>query len=303
MITPDFLKKGDSIAIISPAGRIDKNIVLSAKEIIEGLGFKTVVGENAFRIFNQYAGKENERAEDFNKAIENKEVKAILFSRGGYGSLKILDKVNFELFESKPKWLIGYSDISVFHRYVNNLGIESLHATMPKDFDEKNNSSVRKMLDVISGHDIKYKKIISSLDKSGFTEGVLTGGNLSILYSLRGTELDYCLKDKILFIEEVGEYLYHLDRIMMNFKYSGIFKNIKGLIVGGMTNMQDNKIPYGYTAKEIIHSYIKDYDFPVMFDFPAGHIKENYPLIMGRKVNLEVNKKEAILNFNKKDEK
>jgi muramoyltetrapeptide carboxypeptidase len=234
--------------------------------------------------------------------IEDKSVKAILCARGGYGSIRLLDHLNFRKLQQNPKWVVGYSDITVFHGLLNGwYGIETIHGPMPFNFpaDGSSNESLESLVNVLMGESPTYHISPNPLNKEGRAEGHLIGGNLSILYSLSGTDADINPQGKILFIEDLDEYLYHIDRMMMNLKHSGKLKNIAGLIVGGMTEMKDNQTPFGSTAHEIIANAMSEYDIPVCFDFPAGHVERNLSLIMGRRVKLDVNAERVTVSFEK----
>ncbi len=292
MYQPAALQKGDKIGIISPAGKIDSEKVGIAVSKIEDAGYKVVLGNHVFDEENQFAGSDMNRLCDFQLMLDDPEIKAIFCARGGYGSVRILEHLDFDLFIRNPKWIIGYSDITVFHSYLNNiLGVESLHATMPINFsaDSAVNKSLLTLFQSLKGKFEDYEISSHQLNRNGITEGELIGGNLSILYSLRGTEMDFETHGKILFIEDVGEELYHLDRMMQNLKIGGKLSELQGLIVGGMSDMKAGNPDFGKTAYEIILESIEKYTYPVVFDFPAGHIKENWTLPFGRFLKLDVN--------------
>lgn len=292
MYQPAALQKGDKIGIISPAGKIDPEKVGIAVRKIEDAGYKVVLGNHVFDEQNQFAGSDMNRLCDFQLMLDDPEIKAIICARGGYGSVRILEHLDFDLFIRNPKWIIGYSDITVFHSYLNNiLGVESLHATMPINFsaDSAVNKSLLTLFQSLKGKFEDYEISSHQLNRTGITEGELIGGNLSILYSLRGTEMDFETHGKILFIEDVGEELYHLDRMMQNLKIGGKLSELQGLIVGGMSDMKAGNPDFGKTAYEIILESIEKYTYPVVFDFPAGHIKENWTLPFGRFLKLDVN--------------
>ena len=291
MQIPQYLKKGDKAGIVSPAGRIDAEKTRKAAMTIENWGLQAVFGNHCFAVDNQFAGTDRQRAEDFQRMLDDPEIKAIFCTRGGYGSIRIIGKLDFSKFRKNPKWIIGFSDLTVFHTFLNQiLSIESLHAAMLKNFplngiDEVDTAMLK---NVLFGKKLNYCAEAHKLNRQGTAYGELTGGNLSILYNLRGTPYDIYTKGKILFIEEVGEYLYHLDRMMMNLKISGYLEKLDGLIVGQMTGMKDNNVPFGKSSYQIIREAVEDYNFPVCFGFKAGHDKPNLPLIMGRKLKIEV---------------
>ena len=286
-IIPPKLQKGDTIAIVSTARKISRQEIEPAKNFLEQQGFKVVLGKNLFAEYHQFAGKDRQRAEDFQDAIENPDVKAVWCARGGYGTVRLLPLIDFSALRENPKWIVGYSDVTVLHSYIHQqLDMATLHATMPINFTTNTPESWQSAIDALTG---KAYTVPLNGEKKRFKEninGELVGGNLSILYSLTGTPAQIDTKGKILFIEDLDEYLYHIDRMMMNLKLSGMFENLKALLVGGMTNMHDNTVPFGKTAKEIIIDAVLEYDYPVIFDVPAGHTKNNYALIFGKVVEV-----------------
>lgn len=291
MYQPAALKKGDKIGIVSPAGKIDPEKVGIAVQKLENVGYKVVLGKHVFDEENQFAGSDMDRLSDFQIMLDDPEIKAILCSRGGYGCVRILEHLDFDLFIRDPKWIIGYSDVTVFHSYLNNiLGVESLHAAMPINFpaDGFDNKSVSSLIDSMSGNVEDYEIPSHQLNRVGISEGELVGGNLSILYSLRGTVMDFETHGKILFIEDVGEELYHLDRMMRNLKMGGKLSELQALIIGGMSEMKMGNTNFGKSAYEIINEVVDHYSYPVVYNFPAGHIKENWTLPMGRFLKLNV---------------
>jgi len=299
MKTPPYLKKGDSVAIVAPARSVSIEEMMPAITLFEEWGLKVVLSENLFAVHNQFAGTETERTEDFQKMLDDEKIKAIICARGGYGVVRIIDLLNFENFIHHPKWIVGYSDITVFHSHIHTcFGIETLHATMPINvYANPNYESTESMYAALFGNQLSYQIPTSSYSKVGEGKGELIGGNLSILYSLSATESDINTDGKILFIEDLDEYLYHVDRMMQNMKRSGKLNYLSGLIVGGLTEMKDNTIPYGATAEEIILEAIAEYDYPVCFGFPTGHSDDNRALIMGREAILSVSKGMSELKF------
>lgn len=291
MITPPSLNEGDKIAIVSPARKISPEEIRNAVKVFREWGLEVVQGKHIFGSYHQFAGNDAERKDDLQRMLDDPEIKAVMCSRGGYGTVRIIDKLDFSGFQRSPKWIIGYSDITVLHSHINkNLGIETLHAIMPVNFPGKcdSNPSVITLKKALWGKELQYEYPASENARAGEAEGVLTGGNLSILYSLSGSDSDIDTAGKILFIEDLDEYLYHIDRMMMNLKRAGKLERLAGLIVGGMTDMNDNKVPYDKTAQEIIMEAVEEYDYPVTFNFPAGHLDDNRALIMGRKARLKI---------------
>jgi len=288
MITPQYLNRRDRIAIIAPAGKIKREVVDSVVKVFESWGLQVDLGENLFNDHFQYAATDKKRLQDFQKALDDNEVKAILCARGGYGLIRIIDELDFTNFQKNPKWIIGYSDVTILQAHIHsNFGIETIHATMAAGLsDGQSAESLRKSL---FGESLTYDFETNLLSKTGTAKGDLVGGNLAILCSLIGSESDIDTADKILFIEDIGEFLYRLDRMMWQMKRSGKLDNLAGLIVGGMTDMKDNDDPFGKTAYEIIAEAVGEFDYPVCFNFPSGHQKNNRALIVGRKITLLIN--------------
>ncbi|MBT3208903.1 MAG: LD-carboxypeptidase [Bacteroidetes bacterium] len=291
MKTPPYLKKGDKIGIVAPARKISYEELIPAISFFKKEGFEVVLGKNIFQSENQFSGTDKQRAADFQEMIDDISIKAIFSARGGYGTIKIIDYLNFEKFVKNPKWIVGYSDLTVLHSFIHEkLEIETLHATMPINFpnDETITISMEKMMKTLKGEDLKCDFPKHKFNRKGTCTAPVVGGNLSILYSLRGTDFDISLKNKILFIEDLDEYLYHIDRMMMNLKVSGKLASLKGLIVGGMDDMNDNNIPFGKSAYEIIAAAVSEYEYPVCFAFDAGHSEPNLPIIFGREIEMKI---------------
>ncbi len=296
MFAPEFLKKGDKIAIIAPARKISAVELSFAVKILESWGLHVVKSPNLHKEFNQFAGTDEERASDIEWAFGRKDIKAVICARGGYGTIRALSKVDSDIIFDNPKWLIGYSDITVFHSYLNKLGIQSIHGTMPLNFENNTRDSLVNLRKLLWGESIeKYIFEGNKLNIPGEVSGELIGGNLSVIYSIRDTKYENDFEGKILFIEDLDEYLYHIDRMIMNLKEGGVLEKIKGLIVGDMLDMHDNTVPFGLNAREIIFSHIKDYGIPVAFISGIGHGNRNLPLLFGRKVTLKVTSGESVL--------
>jgi muramoyltetrapeptide carboxypeptidase len=294
---PPFLTKGDKISIVSPAGKIERPVVERGAELLREQGFVVEIGEHAFDTAGVFAGIDEARASDMQKALDNKEVKAIFCSRGGYGSLRIQQRLNWSAFFKKPKWLVGFSDITVFHSYLSNHKIASIHGVMPAFFERDGaaTESFTQLIKLLQGELPEYSIAPHPLNRLGESNGILAGGNLSILQSLRGTALDISPKGKMLFIEDISEYNYHLDRMMTNLKVGKVLEQISGLIVGHFTEMKDGESPFGKDAYEIIHEAVADYNYPVIFDFPAGHKLPNFPLLIGCRISLKVTQNEVLI--------
>lgn len=299
MYQPPALKKGDTIGIVAPAGRIDARKIGPAIERFKAWGLNVVFGDNLLGGYHQFSGTDSQRKSDFQKMMDSPQIKAIVCARGGYGSIRIVNDLCFDGFMQNPKWVVGYSDVTVLHAYLNNvLGVESLHAIMPLNFPDidQESDALSTLKSTLMGNAPRYELTGHSLNHEATSSGIVLGGNLSILYGLRGTKMDFSPQGKILFIEDVGEELYHLDRMMMNLKVSGVLKQLRGLIVGGMTDMTAGDPPFGQSANEIIDSAVGNCDYPVVYDFPAGHMADNRALILGRHIALESSKEKVILN-------
>jgi len=286
---PAYLKQGDLILIIATARKTSLELIQPAIDILNDWGLRVELGPNLFKIQNQFAGTDTERSYDLQWAINHKTAKAILVSGGGYGTIRIIDKVNFKPLQKNPKWFIGYSDVTAIHNRLHNLQLVSVHGTMAFQFT-KNKDATLSLKDLLFGKKIKYQSPLHNLNRAGKAEAEIIGGNLSLIYALSGSIDDISTKNKILFIEDLDEYLYHIDRMMMQLKRSGKLKHLKGLIVGGMSDMKDNAVPFGKTAEEIIIDAVKEYKYPVCFNFPAGHISDNRAIYFGKKAKLTVGK-------------
>jgi muramoyltetrapeptide carboxypeptidase len=289
MQKPSNLKQGDKVVILSTARKISEAEIAPAVQVFEHWGLSVVVGANLFNESAQFSGTTTQRTADFQEAMDNEDIRVIFCARGGYGTVKIIDALDFTKFIKKPKWIVGYSDVTVLHNHINqNFVIETIHGTMPINFLTHTHESLESLKNALFGAPLKYEFAADQLNKNGSAKGELVGGNLSIIYSLTGTNSQLNTTGKILFIEDLDEYLYHVDRMMQNLKRAGILEGLAGLIVGGMSDMNDNAIPYGKTAKEIILEAVSEFEYPVCFDFYAGHLADNRALIMGRQVALTV---------------
>lgn len=304
MITPAYLKPGDKVAIVATARKVTAAEMEPAIKAIQSWGLIVMTGEHLYDEDNQFAGSDEMRAADFQQMLDDTDVKAIFCARGGYGTVRIIDVINFTAFPKNPKWIIGYSDITVLHSHINrNLGIETLHATMPLNFpaDGISLQAVEELKNTLFGKTPEYNINTGKYSRQGQCRGEVVGGNLSILYSLRGTLSDIETEGKILFIEDLDEYLYHIDRMMMNLKRGGKLDRLAGLVIGGMTGMHDNTIPFAKSPEEIITDAVAGYKFPVLFGFPAGHQDKNLPLIFGREAVLNVVSDSSSLSFMQPD--
>lgn len=297
MIKPPKLQKGDCIYLCAPAKAIDKKIVLAAQNTIKEHGFKVLISENCFGQNNYFSGSDEERIADMQFGIDHAEVKAIFCVRGGYGAVRIVDSLNWANMLREPKWLVGYSDITVFHHRLNKLGIQSLHGTMPFNFNTNSSKAIDSLFSALEHKPYFVSGEPNKRNKTGVAEGLLIGGNLSIIYSLLSTNDTYCFENAILFVEDISEHYYQLDRIFFTLKKTGILDRINGLVVGGMTDIQDTEIPFGMSIEEIILQHFTFRKIPIGFDFPVGHFDDNQALIIGSKVKLTVNEKESRISY------
>jgi|TARA_Y100000385_G_scaffold266575_1_gene301879 muramoyltetrapeptide carboxypeptidase len=289
MIFPKKLKIGDKIGIISTARKISLEELTPAIKMLESWGLNVVLGCNLLEKDNQFSGTIKQRSADLQQMIDDKSIKAILCARGGYGTVQIIDNIKFSNLRNNPKWIIGYSDITVLHSHLNNLGIASLHATMPINFENNSIESLQSLKNSLLGKSNRIECKSHAFNRLGKADAEIVGGNLSILYSLLGSNSDIDTEGKILFIEDLDEYLYHIDRMMMNLKRNGKLAKLKGLIVGGMKDMNDNEIPFGKSVEKIILEHTKKYDYPICFGFAAGHINDNRCIKLGVSSVLEIN--------------
>lgn len=297
MIKPEFLSKGDTVGILATARKIDRSSLGPAIRLLESWGLNVVIGKTIGLEEHQLAGADWQRATDLQKMMDDPSIKAIWGGKGGYGTVRIIDRLDFRAFAKKPKWIIGFSDMTVLHSHLNNMNIETIHGIMA--LSAKNASAYAKesLRKALFGEELSYKMPPHAFNKAGNAKGELVGGNLSVLYSILGSKSAIDYKGKILFIEDLDEYLYHIDRMMMNLKRNGYFDGVQAVIVGGMTEMRDNTIPWGKDALSIIRDVLKDYDFPVIYNFPAGHIADNRAMIFGKTIRLNVDEKGSTVTF------
>lgn len=279
------------ISLIAPARKVTEDEMSFAIDYIKNRGFELVYDKRLFDSYHQFAGNDDARASLIQEYIDSDDIDAIFCVRGGYGTVRIIDRLNFDKFIKKPKWIIGYSDITVLHAKLQSLGCESIHATMPINFTDNTQAALDSVFNFLKGEKISYEIDSTPINIYGTAEAELVGGNISVLYSLLGSDIFPDTNGKILFLEDLDEYLYHIDRMMTALVRAGKLDSIKGLVVGGLTKMHDNNIPFGMTAEEIILEKVRDKNIPVCFNFPAGHIDDNRALILGRKAKLSVGEK------------
>jgi len=295
LITPPYLQKGDTIAIVAPAGILTdrKDVIDQAKELAESWGLHVVYGKHLFDTAGHFSATDEERAEDFQKAMDNPNIKAIWAGRGGYGTVRILDRLDYSKFIESPKWVIGYSDITALHSHLNTLGYETIHGMMGTsmgDDAEKIVETLKSFKKSLFGEKLSYSLVSVKENRKGTAKGKLIGGNLSLLASMLGSKSQMNADDKILFIEEVGEYKYSMDRMLQSLKRAGFFEKCKGIIVGDISKIKSNTTKWGSSMEQLILDVIAEYDFPVLFNFPAGHEPDNRSLILGRTIEMSVTK-------------
>ena len=295
---PPYLKRGDLVGISAPARWVNQEEIDEFLSVLEEEGFHPVTGPIHTR-HHQFAGNDRTRLTDLQSMLDHPQIRAIFCARGGYGTIRILPDIVLDEFSRSPKWLVGFSDITALHSLLRaRLECESLHACMPysfKNLSSLSNPGITSLFGALKGEMPDYRVEPHALNRSGTAEGVLTGGNLSVLYSLTGTPYQPETKNAVLFLEDVDEYLYHIDRMMHNLKLAGMLSGLKGLVVGAMTDMHDNEIPLGSDACQIILEAVSEYEYPVLFNFPAGHCDPNLALVLGRRSRLLVDNREGRL--------
>ena len=295
LITPPYLKKGDTIAIVAPAGILTnrKEVIDKAKTLAESWGLHVVYGKHLFDTAGHFSATDKKRAEDFQKALDNPNIKAIWAGRGGYGTVRILDRLDFTKFKMTPKWVIGYSDITALHSHIHTLGFETIHAMMGTSLGEdpieiiQTVSSFKKTL---FGEKLSYSLVSVKENRIGKGKGQIIGGNLALLASMLGSDSEMDVAGKILFIEEIGEYKYSIDRMLQSLKRAGFFEKCDGLIVGDISNIKKNSTKWGSSIEQLIYDVVAEYDFPILYRFPAGHEPDNRSLILGRTIEMNVTK-------------
>lgn len=295
MYRPPYLQTGDKVALVSPAGSIDSAYITAAVEILRTWGLIPVVGQHALATYGYFAGSDTQRTEDMQWALDDENIRAIFCTRGGYGSMRIVEQLDYSIFQGSPKWLIGCSDITVFHSKLNTLGIESLHAAMPKSFATTNAASMQYLKDFLFGRISAYQLPPHPFNKEGLVQAELTGGNLTLLHCMRSTPLECKHQSPVLFMEDVGENLYAIDRMLQSLKLSDKFERLQGLIAGSFSDMKG--LNFGKNTDEIIQEILSDYSYPVCFNFPAGHTPCNYPLIMGSTIEMEITPQGSTISF------
>jgi muramoyltetrapeptide carboxypeptidase len=302
LIKPPFIKTGDTIAIVAPSGILKNRSeeIQKAKDLLNSWGLQVVVGKYVFQQNNHFAGTDDERCEDLQNALDDKSIKAIWCARGGYGTVRILDKLNYSKFRENPKWIIGYSDITALHNQIHNEGFESIHAMMCtslQDNFEEIEQTIQTFKDAMFGNALHYNLKGSTYNKPGTITAPLIGGNLTMLHTMLGSKTSIDTSGKILFIEEIGEYKYHIDRMLQSLKRAGYFNNCKGLLVGDISKLRTNTTLWGSSVEQLILDALDEFDFPIAFNMPAGHEKDNRALILGNTIKLTVSKDQTTIVF------
>jgi len=288
MKIPPYLTKGDTVGILATARKVDLAPLQPAITLLKSWGLNVVIGKTIGLDNNQLAGADWQRATDLQEMLDNPKIKAIWCGKGGYGTVRIVDRINFTKFKKKPKWFIGFSDATVLHSHINTMNIATMHALVGISAKSASPEAIESFRKALFGEKLSYNIPSHPYNKMGRATGELVGGNLSVLYSIMGSKSEADYKGKIIFIEDLDEYLYHIDRMMMNLDRNDYFKDVKGIIIGAMSKMRDNDIPWGHDALQIIQDITKQYNIPICFNFPAGHIQDNRTLIMGKQITLDV---------------
>lgn len=288
MIRPDFLQPGDTISIVSPAKAIEATHIDYARSFFESKGLNVITGEHAYGTHHYFSGTDPERMQDVQNAIDHPDVKAIICARGGYGCVRIVEQLQWANLLRQPKWVVGFSDITVFHHKIFDLGVESIHATMPLNYRENSPEAMDSLWQTLSTGTVSHHWQAHASNKTGTASGKLVGGNLSIVYSLIATPLAFDFEGAILFIEDVGEQVYHVDRMLQSMALAGILDRIGGLVVGGMTDMKETAVPTGWTIEQLVLDQFRYRNIPIAFNAPVGHIDDNRALICGANAVLEV---------------
>lgn len=294
---PSYLKKGDKIAIVCPAKKLPKSID-DAILILQGWGLEIVIGKTVTGSYHQFSGIDEERAADLQQFLDDKSIKAIIAGRGGYGTIRIIDLLDFTIFKQEPKWLVGFSDITILLSHaLADLNMQSIHAQMPYTFDTSTAEALESLRKSLFGEPLSYNYVSEFDNRDGKTEGILIGGNLSLLIAVEGSVSEMGYDDKILFLEDVGEQEYSIDRMMRLLKRKGKLNKLKGLIVGAFNEINEEKIPFGQTPEEVIWELVREFDYPVCFNFPTGHIDDNRAMIVGKNVSLTVTANNVQLKY------
>ena len=294
---PPYLKKGDKIAIVCPAKKLPKPIDY-AISILEGWGLEVVIGESVYASHHQFAGTDQLRAQDIQRFLDDVDIKAIICGRGGYGTIRIIDQLDFTAFNKSPKWFIGFSDVTILLSHIiAQCQTQCLHAQMPYTFDESTPEALLSLNRVLFGEPPAYEYSSEFINQPGVGTGVLIGGNLTLLIMMQGSVSEMDFDDKILFLEDVGEQEYSIDRMLRMLKRAGKLKRLRGLIIGAFNEIAEEKISFGQTAEQVIWDIVNEYDYPVCFNFPTGHIENNLSMILGSEVELTVERNNVLFKY------
>ena len=296
---PPYLQKGDTLAIVAPSGALkEKDNIYKAVALAESWGLSVVLGDYIFEKNGHFAGTDLQRTKDLQRFLDDVSVKALWCARGGYGSVRIIDRLDFKTFQNKPKWIIGYSDITVFHNHLNAKGMHTLHAMMPTDLNKnKSEQNVSTLQRALFGKPLLYEFSGHPKNIEGQCVSELVGGNLTLLAAMVGSPSQVDTRGKIVFLEEIGEYQYHLDRMLRTLDRSGVFKNCKGVLVGSISKVKPNKPGFGQSVEDMITQILRPYGIPVAFGVPVGHHSQNWAMPLGRKVHLRVGKNKTMITF------
>jgi muramoyltetrapeptide carboxypeptidase len=299
MIIPPYLKSGDKVGIVCSAKRTKPEEIVDGIQLLKSWELIPVIGKHAFNEYHFFAGTDQERTEDLQNMLDDNSIKAIIFTKGGYGTMKIIDELDFTNFKKNPKWIVGYSDITVLHNHIHNFNIETIHAVMLQGIPKCTSESKTSLKKALFGETLTYEidKNESNKNADSVVEGILVGGNLSILYALIGSSSDIDTSNKILFFEDIDEYLYHLDRMLIALKRSGKLSNLKAILVGGMIDIKEATLDYGKTENEIILEETNSFSYPIYFGFPSGHQEDNRALILGREIKINSNNNTIKIEF------
>lgn len=297
LIAPPALQSGDLVYLCAPAKAIEESYILAAEKWLTHIGLHSIRSKNLTGRHHYFSGSAHERLADLQEGIDHPEVKAIWCARGGYGSVQLVDSLQWASFIREPKWLIGFSDICVLHHKIQSVGIQSMHATMALNIEKNSAASKTRLKELLFGEKTPFAIAPHRQNKFGKASGVLIGGNLSIIYSMLATPERYDFNGAILFIEDLAEHLYHIDRMLYALRKNGALAQISGLIIGGLTDLEDTDIPFGKSVEELILAHFDYRKIPICFDFPAGHIDDNQALLLGAKVELEVSERQCLLSY------
>jgi len=300
MIRPPVLQKNDIVGIVAPGRKLDLNTLNAAIQLIESWGYQVRIGKNLLNSSHSYlSGQDAERLEDLQNMLNDTSVKAIICARGGYGTTRILDQLDFSSLLKTPKWICGFSDITSLHLKLHTLGVQSIHGTMPVLFSKPESaSSVESLRKILSGDEVELGAVAHTTNRAGTAQGILVGGNLSLIVDSLGTSSEIDTRNKILVIEEVDEHMYKVDRMLVQLKRANKLQHLAGLVVGHMTEMKETELPFGESIEDIIANQVKEFQYPVGFEFPIGHENPNFSWIEGSIGKLNVTNEKSTLTFN-----